>query len=232
MFKKEGYLTPHDVCMAIFKASRHGAVGRSGQPQGCRWKYATTEFWNFVENLEHIYLMDRDGSLVLADSYLAQSPFKSEEYGPHLRISSGILHGVYAYLARALRPKWWRIWDWPLYYFMLAQPTRLERKVDRDFLGNFAGMAVVFPEAWVADYIKGTGEEDDACESPSRPSEASVAQMIISAFDDGEPMTRITARERFGPEMGTRSFARAWQRATADRPQLSMPGRRRSSFQL
>ncbi len=226
MFKKEGYLTPHDVCMTIFKASRHGTVGRSGPPQGCRWQYATTEFWNFTENLDHIYLMDRDGSIILADSYLAQSPFKSEEYGPLLRISSGILHGVYAYLARVLRPKWWRIWDWPFYYFMLAQPTRLERKVDRDFLGNFAGMAVVFPEAWVADYIKGTGEEDEPFESPSRPSEASVAQMIIGAFDAGEPMTRISARERFGPEMGSRSFARAWQRAAEQRPNLSLPGRR------
>lgn len=208
MFKKEGFLTPYEVCMAIIDANKRLEPDESGGPRRCRRKYALNEFWSFVGSLQHVYLMGKDGTMVMADSHLAQSTLRDKEYGPFLRVSTGILQAEFVYWKDLIKPKWWQFWRWPPFLFSVGRAERFDYIRDR-FLGDFAGMAVVFPEAWVTDYFKEAEGENEACEHSARSSEASVSQMIIAAFDAGEPMTRISARERFGPEMGTRSFARA-----------------------
>lgn len=116
-----------------------------------------------------------------------------------------------------------------MFYRLIHIPYKLGQKsgskdsvreeTERDLLG-YVGARVIFREVDVQTYLKAM-----AGDKPEPVSEKRCAMLLVAAFDRGEPLIKVSAKEDFAPNLGQRAFLRAWQMATSQRPDMSKPGR-------
>nr|WP_250809318.1 hypothetical protein [Neorhizobium tomejilense] len=204
MIYKEGYLPPWETRFHFMRVVEDQNPDMDAEEIRAK---GHDLFWEFIETLDHFYLMGPTGEIILATPLLLVRSEGGVGTGA-FDIDVGLI-GIYTprFIRQGLRSfynHWW-----------------LSRRA-RYLFGKFYGMAVLFSTEQVDEFMKDS-EDDDTSEPTSV---SAIAKLIIAGYDAGK-VTRKADVQEYQDRLGPRKFLRAWEAARLKRPGLSTPGARK-----
>lgn len=221
MISKEGYLSPSEVTFALLHHAHENGTDVKGLPVGELQNFAHTVFWKFSDSLEYVHVLTPTGEVLLGDKSLLRHRDKTLDNGLFFSIRFGFL-GVLRPTTPVAPRRFFRRLLWAIKYSRRRETARRNRIFLQNTLGPFFGMAIIFDQRQVDQYL-----------APPEPlnqldlnTERNVTSAILEAYQNGNITTKSDARRIIGASLPTRAFDRAWAKAAEQQPLLSKPGRR------
>lgn len=234
MFFVEGWLTIYQVWGTFirFRISHPDLqeYPRGEHPfKGPAWDQFLEDFFGLCISCDDVGILLSNGETVLADSFFLYSFSIEDKAHRYFSIPRGIVgHGSLSerFVAEEIEEDFSKkslIARILGYSYMVGSKSGARSSVKasiEESIQGFVGARVIFRDRDVQDYLKAM-----AGDKPEPVSEKRCAALIVAAFDRGESVNKTSAKQDYGSNLGQRAFLRAWQIATAERPDLSKPGR-------